>query len=443
MPSFSSCRPRGIDEHPGTAGETANVGDDEVSDKHATVIGAGVVGLACASYLQMQDYRVTLLDPRPPGEYCSFGNAGCFSRSSFVPLGLPGTWKSVPGWLLDPAGPLHIPLRYLPSITPWLWRFQKSASRTRVNEIADALHGLLDVTLDKWRPLAARAGVPELIVQEGYAWVYESEAGFLADALGREIRRQRGVAIDVLTGPAIREYDPALSSRLTHLVRLPEQGHCPNPLRLSRALATRLREGGAGFVTASATGFEVVDGRVARVITDAEPIPTDAVVIAAGAHSNRLSSQLGADVPLETERGYHLTLESPSIAPRLPIASGEHKYFATPMEMGLRIAGTVELAGLDAPPNYARADALLDQARRAFPELHAGNITRWMGHRPSLPDSMPVIDRAPGAVNAWLAFGHGHVGLTGAAPTGEIIAALVAGRAPFVDIAPFAATRFG
>jgi D-amino-acid dehydrogenase len=312
----------------------------------------------------------------------------------------------------------------------------------RVNEIADALHGLLDATLYKWRPLAARAGVSELIVQEGYAWVYESEAAFRADALGREIRRRGGVAIDILTGPAIRDYDPALSPRLTHLVRLPEQGHCPNPLRLSRALATRLRDGGAQFVTASATGFDVVDGKVARILTDADAVTADAVVIAAGADSNRLSSQLGADVPLETERGYHLMLESPSVAPRLPIASGERNYFATRMEDGLRIAGTVELAGLDAPPNYARADALLEQARRALPGLRSEHVSRWMGHRPSLPDSMPVIDRAPGASNAWLAFGHGHVGLTGAAPTGEIVAALVAGRTPFMDITPFAAERF-
>lgn len=413
-----------------------------MSEMHVAVIGAGVVGLACASHLQMQQRRVTLIDPRPPGEHCSFGNAGCFSRSSFVPLGLPGTWKSVPGWLLDPAGPLHIPLRYLPHIAPWLWRFQNSTSMARVDEIADALHGLLDVTLDKWRPLAARAGVPELIVQQGYAFVYESEAGFRADALGREIRQRRGVALEVLTGPAIQDYDPALSPRLTHLVRLPEQGHCPNPLRLSRALATRLREGGAQFVSASATGFDVVDGRVTRIITDADPVAADAVVIAAGAHSNVLSSQLGANVPLETERGYHLMLESPSLSPRVPIASGERKYFATPMEGGLRIAGTVELAGLDAPPNYARADVLLEHARHVFPGLHGTNVTRWMGHRPSLPDSMPVIDRAPRASNAWLAFGHGHVGLTGAAPTGEIIAALVAGRAPFIDIGPFAATRF-
>jgi D-amino-acid dehydrogenase len=163
--------------------------------ERVTVIGAGVVGLACASYLQIQGHDVTLIDPCPPGEQCSFGNAGCFSRASCVPLGLPGIWKKVPGWLADPAGPLHIRLSHLPRAAPWLWRFQRSTSMARVNHGADALHALLTTTLDKWRPLALRAGVPELVVQDGYAFAYASEAAFRADALGRELRRQRGVAI--------------------------------------------------------------------------------------------------------------------------------------------------------------------------------------------------------------------------------------------------------
>ena len=411
--------------------------------QRVAVIGAGVVGLSCASYLQIHGHDVTLIDPRPPGEYCSFGNAGCFSRSSCVPLGLPGTWRKVPGWLADPAGPLFIPLRYGLRIAPWLWRFQRASSMARVNRIADALHALLTVTLDKWRPLAARAGVPELIVQQGYAFAYESEAAFAADALGREIRRARGVQIDVLTGPAIRAFDSALSPRLTHLVLLPEQGHCPNPLRLSRALAERLRAGGARFAGAAATDFEVTGGRITRILTGNGAIDADAVVIAAGAHSGVLAARLGSDVPLETERGYHVMVESPGVVPRIPVASGEGKYFATPMEQGLRIAGTVELAGLDAPPDYRRADALFEKARRLLPGLRTGNATRWMGHRPSLPDSMPVIGRARRAANAWFAFGHGHVGLTAGAPTGAIIADLVDGRAPFMDVAPFSAERFG
>ena len=406
------------------------------------VVGAGVVGLCCASHLQQRGRRVTLIDPRPPGEHCSFGNAGCFSRASCVPLGLPGMWKKVPAWMLDPTGPLHIPLRYSLRLAPWLWQFQRASSRARVNRISDALHALLTVTLDKWRPLAARAGVPELIVQNGYAFAYESAAAFEGDALGREIRRAHGVAIEVLKGPDIVAFEPALSPAVTHLVVLPEQGHCPNPLRLSRALAARLREDGARLVTGSVNGFETVDGRATRVQTDAGPLDADVVVIAAGAHSRPLAAQLGSDVPLETERGYHAMLASPGIAPRMPVASGEGKYFVTPMEEGLRIAGTVELAGLHAPPDYRRADALVDKAKRLLPALSASNVERWMGHRPSLPDSLPVIGRSQRAANAFLAFGHGHVGLTAAAPTGEIVADLVAGRTPFMDVSAFSAARF-
>jgi D-amino-acid dehydrogenase len=410
--------------------------------ERVAVIGAGVVGLACAAELQRRGHAVTVIDPQPPGEGCSFGNAGCLSRASCVPLGLPGAWRKVPGWLLDPQGPLVVRMRYAHRIAPWLWRLHLSTSLARVNAIADALHPLLDATIEKWRPLAAWAGVPELIRQEGYAFAYESEAGFRGDTLGRELRTARGVKIEVLEGGAVREFDPALSPAITHLVIMPEQGHVPSPVRLSRALANRLREAGAEFVTQRALGFEHRDGRVARVRTDGEAVEVDSVVIAAGAHSRELAAQLGSRVPLETERGYHVMLESPSVAPRIPTCSGEGKYFVTPMEGGLRIAGTVELAGLHAAPNYARADFLVPAAKRMLPQLTHGKVERWMGHRPSLPDSLPVVGRAPRAPNAYFAFGHGHVGLTAAAPTSGIIADLVQGARPYMDITPFAAERF-
>lgn len=413
-----------------------------MAPQRVVIVGAGVVGLACASELQIRGFEVTLVDPRPPGEYCSFGNAGCFSRASCVPLGLPGLWRQVPGWLMDRAAPLHIPLGYVREVAPWLWRFQRASTMANVNRIADALHALLTVALDRWRPLAQRAGVAELIVEQGYAFAYESARAFEADALGRRLREARGVRIDVLTGEAIRAFDAALSPRLSHLVVLPEQGHCPNPLRLSRALAQRLREGGARFVEREVTAFDIFAGRVVRVLLGNDAVDADHVVIAAGAHSAPLAAKLGANVPLETERGYHVMLPTPGVMPRVPIASGEHKYFATPMEGGLRIAGTVELAGLDAPPDWRRADAMLASATRLFPALQTARVERWMGHRPSLPDSMPVIGRPPRAANAVLAFGHGHVGLTAAAPTASIVADLVAGHPPFMDISPFRADRF-
>ena len=406
------------------------------------VVGAGVVGLACAAELQRRGHAVTLIDPRPPGEYCSFGNAGCLSLASFVPLGLPGAWRKVPGWLLDPAGPLSIRPGYAHRAAPWLWKLHRSTSLERVNRIADALKPLLGRSIEKWRSLAQWAGVPELIRQDGYAFAYESEAGYRGDQLGRDLRTARGVRIDVLSGGEVREFDPALSPAITHLVVMPEQGHVPNPLRLSRALAERLRMGGARFVAQAARDFELSSGRVSRVVTDGGSVEADAIVIAAGAHSAALSSRLGSRVPLETERGYHVMMKMPSVTPRVPVCSGEGKFFMTPMEGGLRVAGTVEFAGLDALPDFERAERLLPAAKRLLPGLDHGEVDRWMGHRPSLPDSLPVVGRSARAANAFFAFGHGHVGLTAAAPTADIVASLVAGETPYMDVTPFAADRF-
>lgn len=409
---------------------------------HVAVIGSGVIGLACASYLQIRGNRVTLIDPAPPGEGCSFGNAGCLSRASCVPLGLPGMWKKVPGWLVDREGPFTIRWRDLHHVVPWMWRLQRSTALTRVESTADALHALLDPTIEKWRVLAAWAGVPELIRQDGYAFAYQSERAFQDDSLGRALRIKRGVQIEVLTGAAVREFDHGLSPTISHLVVMPEQGHVRNPLRLSQALAQRLRDGGADLVPHAAVDFEMRNRSVTGVITKAVRVDADAVVVAAGAHSAPLAAKLGDEVPLATERGYHVMLPHASIAPRIPVCSGEGKFFLTPMEQGLRVAGTVELARVDAPPRFRRADMLVRGAARLLPGIEHGDVTRWMGNRPSMPDSLPVIGRSQKAVNAYFAFGHGHVGLTAAPSTGELVADLVMDAAPKLNTEPYRATRF-
>jgi D-amino-acid dehydrogenase len=406
------------------------------------VIGAGVVGLAAASHLLRRGCDVTVIDPEPPGEACSFGNAGCLSRASCVPLGLPGMWTKVPGWLLDREGPLSIRWRYAFALAPWLWRLHRNTSLARVNAIADALHPLVDASIEQWRALAQWAGASDLIHQQGYAIAYESQADFDADRLGRELRSARGVRIEVLTQGAIRECEPALAPSITHLVCMPEQGHVASPLRLSHALAAKLASDGATFVRAKALDFDVRAGRVAAVVTSAGRVDADAIAVAAGAWSKTLAARLGSRVPLEAERGYHVMLAKPSLSLRMPICAGAGKYFVTSMEDGLRIAGTVELASVDAPPDYRRADALLRGALQLLPGLRYEGQSRWMGCRPSLPDSLPVIGRAPHVANAFFAFGHGHVGLTCAAPTGALVADLVMGAPTAIDVGPYSPSRF-
>ena len=411
------------------------------------VIGAGVVGLACAATLAQRGHRVRWIDPDLPGRGCSGGNAGLFSLSSFVPLALPGAWAKETGWLTDPQGPLTIRPAYLPRVLPWLWQLHRSSRLERVVASADAMHTLLAPTWDAWLPLAQWAGASALIRRDGWAAAYRSKVAFDGDALGWRLRTERGIRIDTLTGGSVREFDPNLSPAITHLLHLPDQGHCLDPLGLCQALARAVLAHGAGApVPGRALGFEARDGRVAQVHTERGAIDVDAVVLAAGAFSGPLANQLGVRVPLDTERGYHVTLKSPSVMPRVPLLEAEGKWFATPMTAGLRLAGTVEFAGLDAAPNWLRANALVDQLPKLLPQLShraIGDADRWMGRRPSLPDSRPLIGRSPRFVNAVLAFGHAHVGLTSAAMTGRLVAQLLTGERPSIDLSPFAPDRFG
>ena len=411
------------------------------------VIGAGVVGLACAATLTQRGHQVRWIDPDPPGRGCSGGNAGLFSLSSFVPLALPGAWAKAPGWLTDPQGPLTIRPAYLSRVLPWLWQLHRSSRLDRVVASADAMHTLLAPTWDAWLPLAQWAGASALIRRDGWAAAYRSKMALDGDALGWRLRTERGIRIDTLTGRSVREFDPNLSPAITHLLHLPDQGHCLDPLGLCQALARAVLAHGADApVPGRALSFEVRDGRIAQVHTERGAIDVDAVVVAAGAFSGALAAQLGARVPLDTERGYHITLKSPSVMPRVPLLEAEGKWFATPMTAGLRLAGTVEFAGLDAAPNWLRANALVDQLPKLLPHLNhraIGDADRWMGRRPSLPDSRPVIGRSPRFVNAVLAFGHAHVGLTSAAMTGRLVAQLLTGERPSIDLSPFAPDRFG
>jgi D-amino-acid dehydrogenase len=410
------------------------------------VIGAGIVGLACATYLQRDGRKVVVVDPGGPGEGASYGNAGGLNGSSIVPVAMPGVLAKVPHWLLDPEGPLSIRLRYLPQLLPWLYRFVRAGRLELVRAQARALRSLLAPTVELHRELAASAGTADLIQRSGLLIVYRSEAGFAADAEGYRLRAENGVKIDELSRDELRQIEPTLSPDYTRARFISENGYVRNPLRLSRALAESLVANGGEIRRERAEGFAFAEGKVEAVLTTGGRIPAAAVVLAAGAHSKPLAARLGEKVPLDTERGYHAMIKSPEVAPRLPIMDAEAKVVATPMEEGLRMAGTVEFAGLEAPPDWRRARILLRHGQAMFPGLPRSvaedRVALWMGFRPSMPDSLPVIGPARRYPNAFLAFGHGHVGLIGAPMTGRAIADLVAGRPPAIDIAPFSAARF-
>src|SRR5262245_41296227 len=417
-----------------------------MTTKRVAVIGGGIIGVAAATYLRRDGHEVVLLDADGPGAGASQGNAGCVNGSSVVPVAMPGVVANVPRWLFDPLGPLAIRWRYLPALAPWLWRFVRAAAPERVAAQARALRTLLAPTVDLHRALARDAGVPEMIRRNGHLFAYKSEADFAKDEAAMALRRANGVAVLELGAEELRQLEPELSRDYVRARLIQENGHVGDPLAYVRALAAAFVRDGGRLERARASGFRVEDGRVRAVRTESGEIAADAFVVAAGAWSRPLAAALGERVPLDTERGYHVMLADPPVAPRTPTMCASGKFVVTPMDAGLRVAGTVEFGGLAAAPDWRRAELLARQAERMYPRLAGafrdGAYARWMGFRPSLPDSLPVIGTARRHREAVLAFGHGHVGMAAGPMTGRLVADLVAGRAPSVDPAPFSPARF-
>ena len=410
------------------------------------MIGAGVVGMATASCLLRDGHEVFVVDPDPPGEGASFGNAGCFNPSSVVPMSMPGSWRNVPKWLSDPLGPLAIRWGYMPTLAPWLLRYIRAGTPTRVQKQARALTTLLASSLDDWAPLVRNAGAEDLVLRNGILIAYRSQASWAGDRAAWDLRRANGVTWDELDTDELRQFEPALSRDYARGIHVPGNGNTTSPHALVLRLSEAFQRDGGTLHRARALGFTLAGGRLHAIRTDQGELAADAAVIAAGAHSKPLAASLGDPVPLETERGYHLMIRGPEVVPRIPTTDADGKFVVSPMRDGLCLAGTVELAGLDAPPNWRRSRMLLDQVTRLLPGLSSSypeeRISVWMGHRPSLPDSLPVIGASRASPDVFHAFGHGHVGMTGAPTTARVIADLVAGRPAPIDLAPFRADRF-
>jgi D-amino-acid dehydrogenase len=417
--------------------------------RHVAVIGAGIVGAACALELLRDGHRVTIIEPGEPGgeQAASYGNGTLLNPSSVIPMSTPGIWKKVPGYLRDPLGPLAIRWRYLPRLFPWLRRFVTAGSTPeKLATIARALQPLLAEAPELHRALAEEAGVGDLITRQGVLFVYPDRAAFEAEALSWRIRRDNGTRWLELDEDELRQREPALNRSYKFALLVEENGQCRDPGAYVAALIAHAVASGATLRRARATGFRIEDRRLRAVLTDSGEVAADNAVIAAGAYSKQLAAAAGDRVPLETERGYHVVISDPGVAPRYPVMPSDGKMAFAMTPAGLRIGGQVELAGLEAAPNWQRADVLLAFVRKVYPDVPADlppeRIKHWMGHRPSTPDGLPCLGPASGSNDIVHAFGHGHVGLTAGATTGKIVAEIIGGRPASVDLTPYRARRF-
>jgi D-amino-acid dehydrogenase len=416
---------------------------------HVAVIGAGIVGAVSALELQRDGHDVTIIEPGEPGgeQAASYGNGCWLSPSSVLPVSGPGLWRKVPGWIADPLGPLAIRWRYVPKALPWLLRFLRAGwDWERVRRIAPAMRALVAGCPERHLALAEEAGVAHLIKRGGLLYPYPTRADYEAERESWAIRREQGIAWTELDANELHQREPELDRRYQFAVHVHEGGHCIDPGAYVAALVNLVVARGGTLLRATAEALEIEEGRLCAVQTSAGPVPCERAVIAAGAWSRVLAAQAGDAVPLETERGYHALILGAETGPRTPMIPSDGKMSNVRTPQGLRIAGQVEIAGLEAAPNWKRAEVLRDYALATWPalprDLRPEQVKVWMGHRPSMPDSLPVIGPASGCADVVHAFGHGHIGLAAGATTGRLVADIVSGTPPVIDPAPYSPARF-
>lgn len=406
------------------------------------VIGAGIVGASIALVLVRRGHRVTLIDRSDGADSAARGNAGAFAFSDVIPIATPGIMRKAPGWLLDPEGPLTLQPAYLPQIAPWLLRFWRASRRDRYRRAVTAQTALMNASQGALDRLLAAEELEPLLRREGQLQLYDSERSFRASLPGWEECRRNGVRFDLIeSAGALAEHQPGLSPRFTHGAWTPDWMNVTDPAAWLDEIIARAVAGGATRLRAGAQAIRPVEGGAA-IATDSGEARFDRVILAAGAWSGPLARSLGLRLPLDTERGYNTTLPPGAFDLRTHLTFSDHGFVVSRIGDNIRVGGGVELAGLARPPRMARAEALLRKARAFLPGLKADGGQQWMGFRPSMPDSLPVIGPAPGAPAVILAFGHGHLGLTQSPGTAGIVADLVEGAAPAIDITPFRPTRF-
>ena len=409
-----------------------------------TVVGAGIVGVCCALQLQQEGYQVTIIDPKPPGTATSYGNAGVIATGTVVPYATPGLWKRLPWMLLSPMSPVSLPWSNLHRSLPWIARFLASGTRARVDVIAGEV-----------APLVAQAGLAHkrlirehqidsnLIQPRGFLYLFDTQQDFDDSALDRELCERHEVAFDVLEADEISQLEPGLAKRFHRGIFYPDKDQVVQPIALTEAYVDAFLSLGGQIRHETVRRFEMGTQGPTKVVTDLGIHPIDRLVIAAGAWSRELTRLLGTDLPLETERGYHLNVAwGEEVTLNRPVCVANKYFVMVPMRDGVRVTSGDELGGLKRAPDFTRIRRILTEARATLKGLN-GEVTReWMGYRPSLPDSKPVIGRSPHFPRVFYAFGHGHLGLTLAAISAKLVADLVAGRQSEFPLDAFRVDRF-
>ncbi|MEP1766336.1 MAG: FAD-binding oxidoreductase [Sulfitobacter sp.] len=401
------------------------------------IAGAGIVGISTAIWLQRAGHKVTVVDRTGPASGTSHGNAGVLAAGALIPVTTPGLLGKTPAMLLGRDAPLFLRWTYLPRMLPFLVRYLTHANDAHVDHYARAMSGLLHDTVQQHQALAADTPAAQFITTEDYCFGYATQAAYKKDRYGWDKRAAHDVQFEVVSGAEYATYDPTYGDAFETIVRCKNHGRISDPTAYIIALADHfIAEGGTLQIT-TINDIEIKDGTISALMTDDGPLSADKIVFAMGPWSRKIAHKLGVKVPFESERGYHIELTNPSTMPRAPMMVASGKFVMTPMNGRLRAAGVIEFGGLDAQASRAPFEMLRRQVKRLLPDLEYDEIVEWMGHRPAPADSLPLIGANDKGNSSYSAFGHQHVGLTGGPKTGRIIAELVNGSTPNMDMQPF------
>jgi len=410
--------------------------------RQVTVIGAGIVGITTALELQRRGHSVLVLDREGIAAQASSGNAGAFAFTEVEPLATPGIMRKAPKWLLDPLGPLSIPPAYALKIAPWMYRFWRASRPDRYKKLLSAQASLMELSGAALSRLIASVDGEPMMQRDGQMQLYETEAEYRASLPAWRLRHVHGIEFELLESPAeIAERQPGISPRFTHAGFTPNWLNTVDPQKWTEYLAQVFLNGGGRIEKREIRALMPTENGVHISLADGVA-DAGKVVVCAGAWSHHIAQTLGDHIPLETERGYNTTLPEGAFDLRMHLTFSRHGFVASRINGGVRVGGAVELGGLSLPPNFGRADILLRKAAQFMPGLKTEGGTQWMGFRPSLPDSIPVIGNSPNAPDVVYAFGHGHLGLTQSAGTAELVGALIDRQPAAISLSPFSAARF-
>lgn len=407
------------------------------------VVGAGIVGAAIAFELQRRGKEVLLLDRETPGRGASFGNMASIAVTEFPPISRPSTWAKIPGWLTDPEGPIRLRPGYAPKLLPWMLRFLAAGRPSKVAELEQAGAVLCRRVYDDLLPMLEALGMSDALSETGCLSLYANDAEYAADREHIEVANKFGFHTRLVDEDELRELEPAISPVITKAELFSTNRSIRDPYQLVLALVRSFQQMGGLVRQGTLSDIDTMNGQVQAVVLDnGQRIECSELVLAAGAYTGRLSALIGETIPMETERGYHTQIMVPGIALKHSLIWPAKAFMVTPTAGGIRVGGTVELAGLDAAPDYRRAKVLVKRAQIALPQLQVEGTSEWMGHRPALPDTIPVIGPSAKVRGVFYAAGHGHLGLTYSATTARLMADLLTGQTPPIDMTPYRVDRF-